>query len=333
MVELDIARLGPWTDSLATLRIACQARGEEEEEERGTTDMERGCFDKTRAGRASLQALLKQWFEVLFQPVAMAVRKSPRLIIVPDQEMACVPWSALLAAADGRFIVQDHAVVVAPSVALLRATEPRPVLWHGGQALLVGRAMFKEEWHLRDLEHVDAEMEGVSDALRGAGMRVEKLSGAAAQKDLVLARLSTAHVAHAATHSAHGGLILGGREVLTAEDIVGLELKTEVVVLSACHTMTDRSKTSDLVSGLSRALLAAGVRFVVATLWKVSDRACCAFMRGFYAAWTQGDAVSEAVRLEASLNMLGDPNNIFSFGPQHWGGFVVVGGSLDMRIG
>jgi CHAT domain-containing protein len=71
--------------------------------------------------------------------------------------------------------------------------------------------------------------------------------------------------------------------VLTALDVSGLDLYgTELVVLSACETGVGELTHGEGVFGLKRALLLAGARTQVLSLWKVDDRATQTLMSAFY---------------------------------------------------
>jgi CHAT domain-containing protein len=85
------------------------------------------------------------------------------------------------------------------------------------------------------------------------------------------------------------GLVLAGANkkaqtgILTAEVIVGLNLSgLELAVLSACETGLGEAASGEGVFGLQRAFHLAGTRTVVASLWRVDDRATAALMALFY---------------------------------------------------
>lgn len=58
--------------------------------------------------------------------------------------------------------------------------------------------------------------------------------------------------------------------LLTADEILTMNLNAELVVLSACNTGQGRI-TGDSVIGLSRSLISAGVPSVIVSLWIVPD--------------------------------------------------------------
>src|SRR2546421_634012 len=63
----------------------------------------------------------------------------------------------------------------------------------------------------------------------------------------------------------------GEEGLLTARDILGVEVEAELVVLSACYSgLGDRSPMpGDDLYGLQRALLQAGANTIVSGLWDV----------------------------------------------------------------
>jgi CHAT domain-containing protein/tetratricopeptide (TPR) repeat protein len=99
--------------------------------------------------------------------------------------------------------------------------------------------------------------------------------------------------------------------ILTAEAIAGLPLdKLDLVVLSACETGLGELGGGEGSFSLQRAFHLAGCKNVVASLWKVDDRATAALMALFYdKMWRQNKPALEALR-EAQLTLYHHPERI-----------------------
>ncbi|MBE8970167.1 CHAT domain-containing protein [Nostocales cyanobacterium LEGE 12452] len=90
---------------------------------------------------------------------------------------------------------------------------------------------------------------------------------------------------------------------LTAGEIYDMKLNAELVVLSACSTGQGKI-TGDGVVGLSRCLIAAGVKSIIVSLWSVGDLSTALLMVQFYQIFQQGVAASVALN-EAQRWLLG----------------------------
>lgn len=69
--------------------------------------------------------------------------------------------------------------------------------------------------------------------------------------------------------------------------VLGVPLRATVISLGACHTATSEGPAT-FPESLAHALLGAGVRFVIASLWEADDNECRRFARDFYTALKQG---------------------------------------------
>jgi len=111
------------------------------------------------------------------------------------------------------------------------------------------------------------------------------------------------------------GVPVGEDNVLTAEEILALRLNdTELVTLSACETGLGDVAAGEGVMGLTRALHQAGARSVIASLWKVDDRATQILMEQFYEnLWQKKMSRIDALR-EAQLWLLRHPKELEEMG-------------------
>ena len=114
----------------------------------------------------------------------------------------------------------------------------------------------------------------------------------------------------------------GDDGILTALEASGLDLwGTQLVVLSACETGVGKVTEGDGVHGLRRALVIAGARALVMSLWQVDDSATRKLMTGYYKRLEQGEGRSEALR-QVQLEML--RSGRYSH-PYYWAAFVPSG--------
>jgi hypothetical protein len=84
---------------------------------------------------------------------------------------------------------------------------------------------------------------------------------------------------------------------LRLQDIYDLKLSAELVALSACQTGLGKEIKGEGLIGLARGFMYAGAPRIVASLWKVDDRATSELMKRFY----QGLLGSEQLRPAEAL--------------------------------
>jgi CHAT domain-containing protein len=90
---------------------------------------------------------------------------------------------------------------------------------------------------------------------------------------------------------------------LRLHDIYGLDLGADLVTLSACETALGREIRGEGLVGLARGFMYAGAARVVASLWRVQDRATGDTMRHFYEAMLERGLAPAAALREAQIAM------------------------------
>lgn len=73
-----------------------------------------------------------------------------------------------------------------------------------------------------------------------------------------------------------------GEDELTAAEIFSLEMKADLVTLSACESGINDNKPGDELIGLTRSLIYAGTPSVVVSLWEVEEISTSILMSRFY---------------------------------------------------
>src|SRR5208282_5320496 len=108
--------------------------------------------------------------------------------------------------------------------------------------------------------------------------------------------------------------------ILTAMEAANLDLRgTQLVVLSACDTGVGAVRNADGVVGLRRALVLAGSRAQMLSLWHVDDPATRDLMLSFYRNLLRAEGRSASLR-KAQLGMLAH-----GFEPYYWAPFILSG--------
>jgi len=107
---------------------------------------------------------------------------------------------------------------------------------------------------------------------------------------------------------------------LYAREIADLDLRADLVVLSACGTARGRQVEGEGIVGLTWSLLVAGAPASVVTQWQASDESTGALMAAFFAN-LGGKSKAEALRLaQKAIREDGKHGH-----PYYWAPFVLVG--------
>ncbi|HEX5965060.1 MAG TPA: CHAT domain-containing protein, partial [Pyrinomonadaceae bacterium] len=105
-------------------------------------------------------------------------------------------------------------------------------------------------------------------------------------------------------------------------DIYNLKLNADLVVLSACQTALGKEIKGEGLVGLTRGFMYAGAPRVVASYWRIDDRATADIMKRFYAAMLKDGLRPAAALRAAQISMLQDKR---WHSPHYWAAFTVQG--------
>jgi len=184
-----------------------------------------------------------------------------------------------------------------------------------------------------------AELLGLSKAARGESV----LAGPQATRSEVLRRLRQDRYRYLlfATHGLAGGADIGepalvlspdaGRRtsaddgLLRASDIVGLNLETELVVLSACDTSPSGEDGAEPLAGLASSFLIAGARGVLSTQWPVVSEASEAVSTAMISGFDAGrDRPAEVLQRAARRLRSGGKPDSLQRHPVYWAPYEFI---------
>lgn len=109
---------------------------------------------------------------------------------------------------------------------------------------------------------------------------------------------------------------------LRLSEIYGFRLETDLVVLSACETALGPDIRGEGLIGLTRGFMFAGSPRVVASLWRIDDRATADLMKRFYQRMFRENLSVSASLRQAQLSMLREKASSHPF---FWSAFTLQG--------
>ena len=293
-----------------------------------------------------------QLYDLLLKPARAQLAGKTNLIIVPDQALWLLPFQALQPTAE-RYLIEDAAISYSPSLTVLREMlrlrqQPANTSPASAQLLAlgnpaIGKAVAEQVKLTRRAERLEPLPEAEVEVKALARLYGAKLSrvylGAQATEARLKAEAANYDVLHLATHAVldnaspmYSHIVLAQTAennhedgLLEAREMLTLDLKAKLVVLSACETARGRVGTGEGVIGMMWALFVAGCPTSVVSQWKVDSASTTELMLEFYrhlkAPRPAANSKATALRQAAlKLRRSGKYSH-----PFYWAGFIMVG--------
>lgn len=288
----------------------------------------KGVDDDVRAFRAIVSdprkqgyaALARALYDRLLKPLEGAI-SGDAIAVVPHGALHYLPFVALN---DGRRnVLQKYKLRMLPSASVL-AYLPERKKGAGGLIAFGNPDLGNPKY---DLPGAEAEARHITASRAGARLLVRKAASETAAKTQAGAFGYVHFATHGTFDAAHpltSGLLMaggGGNDgMLTVGELYDLNLKADLVTLSACETALGKVASGDDVVGLTRGFLFAGARSVIASLWQVDDAATNALMTALYKEMDKGASKRDALRAGQLATFAKFPH------PAYWAAFQLTGG-------
>ena len=246
---------------------------------------------------------ISELYEILIQPIEGEIYGKRHLVIVPHGMLHYLPFQALLSKS-GKYLIESFTISYLPSASVLKYAR---VNNKGNRTELF--AAGNPATGLAPLPAAEEEVRELSTLFK----KKLVLTGREATKTSVKRQSPKYDLLHLSTH---GEMIesdplrsnlrftpsAGDDGRLTVNEIFDMEIKANLVTLSACETALVKGEEGDFprgddLVGLSRAFIHAGAPSVVASLWKVSDDSTVELMGSFYRnlrSMTKAEALQKA---------------------------------------
>jgi CHAT domain-containing protein/Tfp pilus assembly protein PilF len=271
-----------------------------------------------------------------------------KLIIIPDGGLGTIPFEVLLTQkpeseiegySNLPFLIQKCAISYTYSATLLwqnRQKIGKETLTASG--IMICAPVNFDNKTISDLAATAQESREIADLFKAKNQTVKLLlQKDATEKNLKASDLKNYAILHFATHGTvneeHPELSQifllkdsQGKEDgnLTSGEIYNLDINADLVTLSCCETGLGKISKGEGIIGLSRALLYAGAKNLIVSLWTVGDASTARLMADIYQNVlnnSQMAAYPEALRL-AKLKMI---KSIDFEAPYFWAPFILVG--------
>ena len=269
---------------------------------------------------------LKQLHQILIQPIAdlLPTEVNAKVIFMPQGSLFLIPFPALKDDSD-KYLIEKHTILTTPSIQVLGLTRQQQGKVNQAalqEVLVLGNPTMPDD--LKPLPGTEKEAKAIALLLQ-----TQAITGSNGTKEVIVKKMPKARIIHLATH----GLVDNDRGLgsaialassgndnglLTAEEILNLNLNAELGVLSACDTGRGRL-TGDGVIGLSRSFISAGVPSVIVSLWAIPDSPTAGLMTKFYENLMQNSDKAQALRQAMLMTMQQDPH------PSNWAAFTLIG--------
>lgn len=289
----------------------------------------------------SAQRPLAELSRLLLGPVA-SLLPGKRLLVVGDGILQRLPFAALPEPSfqgiePSEPLVAGHEIIALPSVSVLgeirreiagRAPAPK-TLWALAAPDFNGR--------YPPLSYAGQEAAEIL-ALAPASGRSEVLGRGASRAAVLSGDLRDYRFLHFATHGSFAAADPGGGQLVLAQvdphgrpepngflhlaDIYELNLRADLVVLSACQSALGREVRGEGMMGMTRGFFYAGAERVLVSLWNVNDLVTVELMRRLY----QGilaEGLSPAAALRAAQDAIRRQKRWRA--PYYWAGFTLQG--------
>ena len=292
----------------------------------------------------------KKLGEILLGPIADQLANR-RLLVVLDGALQSIPFDALPVPGTNSLLLQTNEVVVEPSMSTLvaiRAKENRsrstrklvaviadPV-FSGSDDRVQTKGNSSEKNQFNRLIHASEEADAIT-AVAPSGTTMVAKGFDASRETAMSSDVAQYQIVHFATHAVSdeehpelSNVVLtmmdrNGEKtdgLMAMHDIYSMDLAAELTVLSACQTALGKDTKGEGLVGLTHGFISAGSKTVVASLWKVDDRATAVLMADLYKAMLQQGMSPPAALRAAKLKMMQDKD---LSAPYYWAGFVAQG--------
>ncbi len=289
---------------------------------------------------SNLATLSNTLFSSLVAPVVTPDEKQ-KLIIITDGLLNYIPFGALNTKANGLvYLIEKNALSYVNSATLYAHLSTRNK--QEGNLLAFAPNFSGEQLqidptraNLLPLPHNKREVKQILKSFRGQSFINEKAS-----LQNFRSQLSNYRILHLATHAVFNdaapeysylAFSTANKEenLLYVSDLYNLQIKADLVTLSACESGVGELKRGEGFLSLARGFFFSGASSIASTLWKINDASTTSLMDSFYKNLADKDPKDLALQKAKSTFLDANRQNGLSH-PYYWSGFIISGNSASL---
>lgn len=287
----------------------------------------------------------RRFYSLLVKPIEKYIIVKTRLLVIPPAEFSLIPFETLVKDSQSRgkdpvdentdwllfhFDIRYHFSASLWHQGILKDRSVRQQDEFSGFAPLTGEC---------ELPYAGEEITKVAELFRNKKGNANIYYGDSATKHNLESRICRPGIIHIATHGVTGSSFPGqsgvmfhnpGEEdfitrrspdLISGNEFREMNVKADLLVLSACGTGSGKIFPEEGVLSLSRDCFYAGARNIVCTLWNIPDRSTSSFMVEFYRGILEGKDYALALR-DAKIILLSRKETSIPF---LWAPYILIG--------
>jgi CHAT domain-containing protein/Tol biopolymer transport system component/Tfp pilus assembly protein PilF len=271
---------------------------------------------------APLDDQTAQLYNWLIRPIDPLIAEKRVLGIIPHSHLHYISFSSLR---DGEsYLMEKHPLFFSPSASVLQYTFNRKIAKGPSvKVLALGNP------DLGDLNYDLPLAEMEANAIKWNFPEIDVLTREKATESWLNEHIGDYQIIHIASHGEFDPINpLFSSLKLTKDsaadgnfevnEVFSLNIKADIVTLSACQTGLGKITGGDELVGLNRAFIYAGTHSILSSLWRVSDISTAILIKHFYRNYAQ-ETKAESLRKAQLLVKRLYPH------PSYWAGFNLTG--------
>ena len=271
---------------------------------------------------APLDDQARKLHELLISPIQLLIENKRAVGIVPHGHLHYISFASLT---DGEsYLVEKHPLFYSPSASVLKFTFARKYDKSGDTKVL---ALGNPDLGDFNYDLPLAEME--VNAIKWDFPQTDVLTRDKASESWLQEHISEYQIIHISSHGEFdpvnplfSALKLTRDEAadgnFEVNEVFSLDIKADLVTLSACQTGLGEITGGDELVGLNRAFIYAGTHSILSSLWRVSDISTAVLIKHFYRNYTESNKAESLRKAQLLVKRL-YPH------PSYWAGFNLTG--------